>query len=176
MKINSFKKSFFAVALVVVFLSALTIGSLALAKEDDGASDNNSGAEAISKCLKAWGTHPFGEKPDYKTLSTSVKVFGIGQNPKDSQVTDKPALVLINPAVNVMGGTVYELQNPQGWYCFRANVNVMGGLIIKANCKAHLASSTTGATVMGTDEAGNKGVTVMGTTKVELVGCGQANK
>lgn len=156
--------------LTVCALSIVT--SPALAEESE---NTDSGAEAISKCLQAWGTHPFGAKPQYKTLSTSVKVFGIGENPKDSTITTAPALVLVNPAVNVMGGTIYELLNPQGWYCFRANVNVMGGLIIKANCQAHLASSSNGATVMGTNES-TKGVTVMGKTKVKLIGCDHAKK
>ena len=31
---------------------------------------------SIARCLKAWGKQPFGANPRYKTLSTSVKVFG----------------------------------------------------------------------------------------------------
>ena len=127
--------------------------------------------DAMASCLKAWKNHPFGANPNFKTMATSVKVFGIGKNPKDTEITEKPALVMVNPAVNVMGGTTFELLNPNGWYCFKANVNVMGGLIIKAHCKAHVASATTGATVFGSEESENKGVTVMGSTKVEFVGC-----
>ncbi|MBC7371259.1 MAG: hypothetical protein H7326_06830 [Bdellovibrionaceae bacterium] len=59
--------------------------------------------------MKAWGTHPFRTKPKSKTMPTSVKVFGIGKNPKDAEVTTVPALVMINPAVNVMGSTQVEL-------------------------------------------------------------------
>jgi len=125
---------------------------------------------AIQSCLKAWGKHPFGSKPTYTTMATSVKVFGIGRNPADSQHTDRPALVLVNPGVNVMGGSTVELLNPNGWYCFRSNVNVMGKLTIKASCKAHLASAHDGATVVGSNESG-KGVTVLGKTNIELVGC-----
>ena len=33
---------------------------------------------AIDNCLKAWGKHPFGEMPKYRTLPVTVKVFGIG--------------------------------------------------------------------------------------------------
>lgn len=128
--------------------------------------------KAIEKCLEAWGTHPFGSNPSFKTMATSVKVFGIGSNPKDTQVTSKPTLILVKPAVNVMGGTTLELLNPQGWYCFRSNVNVMGGLTIKADCNAHLANSSGGATVMGSSNADTeKGVTVMGSTNVHLVNC-----
>jgi hypothetical protein len=82
---------------------------------------------SIAACLKAWGTHPFGNNPQFKTLQTSVKVFGIGKNTSDTETTNSPSLVLVNPGVNVMGGTVIELLNPNGWYCLRTTVNVMGG-------------------------------------------------
>jgi hypothetical protein len=126
---------------------------------------------AIASCLKAWGKHPFGNTPRYKALSTSVKIFGIGEGSTDSEVTDSPSLVLVNPGVNVMGGTTIELLNPNGWYCLRTNVNVMGGLTIKVHCKAHLASAgESGVTVLGANSE-QKGVTVMGSTKIETVGC-----
>lgn len=126
--------------------------------------------DSMENCLKAWGQHPFGSNPSYKTLATSVKVFGIGEDPTDSEVTDSPSLVMVNPGVNVMGGTTIALLNPNGWYCFRKNVNVMGGLTIKAHCKAHLASATDGVTVLGTN-SDQKSVTVMGSTQIETVGC-----
>ena len=125
---------------------------------------------SIATCLKAWGKHPFGRNPQYKTLATSVKVFGIGRATADTDVTSAPTLVLVSAGVNVMGGSTVELLNPNGWYCLRSNVNVMGGLTIKAHCKAHVASAIDGVTVMG-DNADNKGVTVMGATRVEYVGC-----
>ena len=125
---------------------------------------------AIASCLKAWGAHPFGVKPKYRTIGTSAKVFGIGQNQVDSLHTDKPALVLVNNSVNVMGGTTLELLNPNGWYCFRSNVNVMGSFRIRAQCSAHLASSRDGATVIGSN-SDSRSVTVLGSTKIELVGC-----
>lgn len=128
---------------------------------------------SITACLKVWEKHPFGVRPTYKTLSTSVKVFGIGSNTADTEPTSSPALVLINPGVNVMGGSTIELLNPNGWYCFRSNVNVMGGMTIRAHCKAHLASASeggSGTTVMGNNKD-QKGVTVMGSTQVERVGC-----
>ena len=125
---------------------------------------------SISNCLKVWGEHPFGNNPQYKTLATSVKVFGIGKDPIDSEITNSPSLVMVNPGVNVMGGTKIELLNPNGWYCFRTNVNVMGGLTIRAHCKAHLASATEGVTVLGSN-SDKKSITVMGSTEIELVGC-----
>ena len=125
---------------------------------------------SIASCLKAWGTHPFGPKPKFTTLAVSVKVFGIGGNPSDTVRTKAPALVLVNTGVNVMGGTTLELLNPNGWYCFRSNVNVMGSLNIRADCSAHLASARDGATVLGSN-SGDKSVTVLGSTRVELIGC-----
>ncbi len=146
-------------------LATLALGSVGVkAQEVDG---------AIAACLKAWGKHPFGANPAYKTLATQVKVFGIGKDTQDTEVTKSPVLTLINPGVNVMGGSTIELLNPNGWYCFKANVNVMGGVTIKAHCKAKLASSSSdgaSTTVMGENKDG-QGVTVMGSTQVERVGC-----
>lgn len=124
----------------------------------------------VNSCLNAWGSHPFGTNPAYKTLSTSVKVFGIGPETADTEVTQAPALILVNPGVNVGGSSVVQVLNPNGWYCFRTTVSVMGGLTIKAHCKAHLAT-TAGDVLEGANAADGKGVTVLGTTQVERVGC-----
>lgn len=148
-------------ALFLVLLLALSAPARALAEEVDS---------SIAACLKAWGTHPFGKNPKYKTMQTSVKVFGIGKSTSDTETTSGPALVLLNPGVNVMGGSTVELLNPNGWYCLRTTVNVMGGMNIRAHCKAHLASTSDGATVLG-NSSENKGVTVMGSTNVERIGC-----
>lgn len=125
---------------------------------------------AVAACLKTWGTHPFGANPKYRTIQTSVKVFGIGGRSGDNDKTAGPALVLVNPGVNVMGGSTIDLMNPNGWYCLRQTVNVMGGMTLRAHCDAHIATSVGGATVMGNNTE-NKGVTVMGSTNVERVGC-----
>lgn len=128
------------------------------------------GDSPVDSCLKAWGKHPFGKNPQYKTLSTAVKVFGIGRDTADTEPTSGPALVLVNPGVNVAGGSVVQVLNPNGWYCFRTTVNVMGGLTIKAHCKTHLA--TTSGDLLAAENASDvKGVTVMGSTQVERVGC-----
>jgi hypothetical protein len=128
---------------------------------------------AVQACLKAWGSHPFGSNPAYTTLATSVKVFGIGQGTADRESTPGPRLIVVNPGVNVMGGTEIELLNPNGWYCLRAAVNVMGGMDIKLHCNARLASATTGTTVMSGENAA-KGVSVMGAITVQRVGCSGA--
>jgi len=125
---------------------------------------------AIASCLRAWGEHPFGTNPTHRTMATSVMVFGIGKQSADTQRTETPSLVLVNPGVNVMGNTTVELLNPNGWYCFRSKVNVMGNLHIRAHCKAHLASAHDGVAVLVSDQEG-KSVTVLGRTRVELVGC-----
>jgi hypothetical protein len=125
---------------------------------------------SIANCLKAWGNHPFGTNPQYKTLSTSVKVFGIGHDTADTEPTNDPALVMVNPSVNVAGGSVIQLLNPNGWYCFRTTVSVMGDLTIKAHCKSHLATTSGGVLAVG-NASDDKGVTVLGSTQVERVGC-----
>ncbi|NOT85967.1 MAG: hypothetical protein HOP02_14560 [Methylococcaceae bacterium] len=154
---NMYKKTIsFSVIILSLLFSVPTF-----ATEEDG---------FMANCLKAWGNHPFGNNPRYKTLATNVKVFGIGEDPKDAEVTSSPSLIMVNPGVNVMGGATVELLNPNGWYCFKSQVNVMGGLTIKAHCKAHLASANGGTTVLGSN-SDKKSVTVMGSTEVELVGC-----
>ncbi|MGB8339501.1 MAG: hypothetical protein WCD07_08850 [Burkholderiales bacterium] len=53
-------------------------------------------------------------------------------------------------------------------------VNVMGGRTIKAHCNVHLASASEGATVLESNPDQNKeqkGVTVLGSSTVERVGC-----
>jgi hypothetical protein len=147
---------------VICLIFATVFSTTTLASEED---------DAIAQCLSVWVQNPFGTNPPYKTLSTSVKVFSMGSDETmDTDITTTPALVLVNPGVNVMGETKIELKNPNGWYCLRSNVNVMGSLKIKVNCKAHIASVTGGVAVAGTNSSKN-GVTVMGNSKIELEGC-----
>lgn len=154
------QKTLPVITYLFVLLLALISPTHAMADDADS---------SIAACLQAWGKHPFGKNTPHKTMQTSVKVFGIGKTAGDSEITRSPALVLVNPGVNVMGGSTIELLNPNGWYCLRNTVNVMGGLKIRAHCGAHLASSSDGATVLGNSES--KGVTVMGSTQVERVDC-----
>ncbi len=120
---------------------------------------------SIAACLKSFGEHPFGANPSYRTLTVAVKVFGIGQDTVDKEITSGPALVYVQPGVNVMGGSVIQLSNPQGWYCMRSSVNVMGGLDIKLACNARFAMVAQDMTVMAGGSE-NKGITVMGNTTV----------
>ena len=52
--------------------SMLSLGSIASAQAQE------EGSAAMENCLKAWGTHPFGTNPKYRTLAVSVTVLGIG--------------------------------------------------------------------------------------------------
>jgi len=147
---------------LLAFCLALSVPMVVSAQEVDS---------SIAACLKAWGDHPFGKNPQFKTLATSVKVFGIGKQAGDTEPTSSPSLVLINPIFNVMGVSTIELLNPNGWYCLRTTVSVIGGVTIRAHCKAQLASTSDGKTVRGNNTENRKikdqAVTVMGTIAVE---------
>ena len=148
-------------ALLALFL-ALCIPLPVPAQEVDG---------SIAACLKAWVDHPFGKNPKFKTLETSVKVFGIGTSAADTELTSSPSLVLINPIVNVMGASSIDLMNPNGWYCLRTTVNIVGGVSIRAHCKAQLAATSDGVAARG-NNTGNRGikdlnVTLMGSVSIE---------
>ncbi len=127
----------------------------------------------VRDCLSHWGSHPFTAKnPNYKTISTSVSVFGAGSDIVDSKATKKPSLVYIKPSVNVLGGKLIQLKNPNGWYCLKSNTNVLGKATIELHCNAKLAIASTGATVLGSEEGGTQqGTTVLGKTKIKRVGC-----
>lgn len=135
---NSPKKAARVIALLAGCL-ALSLPMAISAKELDS---------SIAACLNAWGDHPFGSAPGFKTLGTSVKVFGIGNAVGDTTPTSAPSLVLIEPSVNLLGNSTIDLMNPNGWYCLRTVVSIIGRVHLRANCKAHLASTSDGATVL----------------------------
>ena len=146
----------------LAFCLTLSVPMLASAQEVDS---------SIAACLKLWGDHPFGKNPQFKTLDTSVNLFGIGTKAHDADVTSSPSLVLINPIFNVMGGSTIELLNPNGWYCLRTTVSIIGKLNIRAHCKAQLAATSDGTTVRGDNadnrKIKNKGVTMIGSMSIE---------
>jgi len=127
---------------------------------------------AIQRCLDAWPNHPFGAQGPHKArwIETSVRITGVGHETVDDAATTQPQLIFVKPAVNVMTKTTLQLLNPKGWYCIESNVTVMGKLVVKAACAAQLADSRSGATVIGSTDASG-GVIVMGSTRVEKVGC-----
>lgn len=132
--------------------------------------------KSIGKCVSAWKKSPFkaSANPDV-ILRPGVKVFGVGATIEDRDATSGPQLVLIKPAVNVLGKTTYRLMNPNGWYCFKANVSVLGKMEIEAHCKAHIATAADGANVLGADDS-DSGVAVLGSIRVKRVGCAHSEK
>jgi hypothetical protein len=129
---------------------------------------------ALDQCIAYWGkASPFRKgTPADGVIATGVKVFGIGSSSSgDDPATGKPRLVLVRPAVNVMGRTTIRLHNPHGWYCFRSNVTVMGKIQIEAQCHAHLASAREEGTAVGAADESNKGVAVFGALRVDRFGC-----
>lgn len=122
---------------------------------------------AIQRCLKNWGKHPFGEGDQkFKEAQLTVRVLQFGDTQSIDEPTEEPQIVYIEPNVNVLSKVTYKLANPNGWYCFNNNVDVLSKIRFEMHCDAKLASSRDGATVMGADEAG-KGVTVLGSVRVE---------
>jgi hypothetical protein len=125
---------------------------------------------ALNACLIAWGNHPFGSRPVYTRLSTSVKLAGVGPATADPMRTDHPTLILVDPTVNALGDASLVLSNPNGWYCLRAPANELGALRIQLHCRARLAAASGGATVWGSGH-GETGVTKLGALQVERIGC-----
>lgn len=129
--------------------------------------------QTLDACIASWGKKaPFKKgTPADRVVAPGVKVFGVGGGGATDEPTDMPSLVLVRPAVNVMGRSTIRLNNPKGWYCFRSNVNVAGKMEIEVPCNAQLASAKEdGTTVGGVDES-NKGVTVFGPLRVTRYGC-----
>lgn len=126
----------------------------------------------VKECLSHWGSAPFDAKNlKYRTIETSVSVFGAGSDIIDEKQSSGPELIFIKPSVNVLGKSTIKLLNPNGWYCMKSNTNVLGKAIIELHCKAKMSISNTGATVLGSDQGDQKGNTVLGKTKIKRVGC-----
>jgi hypothetical protein len=140
-----------------------------------GWSGEGSDQDALKACLQHWGMHPFVEGSlNYRTIAPSVRVFGIGVSVQDDRETEQPELVLIKPSVSVFSKGTLKLLNPQGWYCLESKVAVFSAVDIQIDCRAHLASSSDGATVLGSNDR-RDGVTVFGTSNVYRIGCDKAN-
>ena len=95
--------------------------------------------------------------------------MGLVRDINESTPTENPELVLIRPNVSIMTGSSMTLMNPNGWYCLVSKVNVMASSTINLHCKAHLASSKGGTTVLGGGD--DQGVTVMGKATINRTGC-----
>ena len=148
-----------------IALIALALASIPAYAEDQA---------ALGGCIASWGkSSPFKKgTPATSVISPSVKVFGIGGSGNtNDQATDKPALILVRPAVNVMGRSTIRLSNPNGWYCFRSNVTVAGSMNIEAPCKAQIASAREDGTSVGAADESGKGVAVFGSLRVTRFDC-----
>ncbi len=150
--------------LIALFLTAVLNSGLALAVEDGD-------VEAIKGCLSSWPKHPFDKKaPEFRTMASKVKVLGIGGSMKDETNTVEPELILVKASVAVLSKSEMYLMNPQGWYCLKGQVSVLGKSVIHLHCNANLTSSKDGSSVMGGGDA-KEGVTVLGTTSIVREGC-----
>jgi hypothetical protein len=132
---------------------------------------------ALDGCIAAWGkSSPFKKgTPANSIVGTGVKVFGVGSAKSGSDpVTEKPNLVFVRPAVNVMGKSTIRLENPRGWYCLRSNVTVAGTMEIEAHCSAHIASAKEDGTSVGASDDSGKGVAVFGALRITRFGCPEA--
>ena len=130
--------------------------------------------QVLDACIASWGkSSPFKKgTPATSVIAPGVKVFGVGGGGGvRDEATDKPALVLVRPAVNVMGKSTIRLGNPRGWYCFRSNVTVAGKIEIAAPCDAKIASAKEDGTSVGAVDESNKGVAVFGALRVTRYDC-----
>jgi hypothetical protein len=132
---------------------------------------------SIKKCLKNWKKYPFSKtSPPFRVISAHVKVMGIGHSTEDTDATPEPELILVKPNVAVMSKATMKLLNPNGWYCMKGKVAVLGKTEIDLACNANLTSTDDGATVLGSDKA-EDGVTVLGSSTVKRIGnCAGAEK
>jgi hypothetical protein len=144
-----------------ILLSLILVASSALCF-----AENEGDTLAIQHCLQHWQKHPFTEKnPPFRTISSSVRVLGVGAEIRDDISTPKPELILLKPSVTVLAKSELHLRNPNGWYCLKANVAVLGKSVVDLHCKANLASSKDGATILGSGDQGS--VTVLGESRVD---------
>lgn len=130
--------------------------------------------QAIGKCLAAWGSgNPFGDKAysDYRKIAASVNVLGSGGYAiEDTEITDAPKLILINASVSVLGETNYLLMNPNGYYCFMVDVNVLSKTNVDLQCKAKLADSRVTVNVLSKPAStAAVGVNVLSSVKVNRI-------
>ena len=153
-------------------MKKITIAALLFAAS--GAALAAEDQNAVDGCIAQWGRKsPFHKGTEPETVvSTGVKVFGIGSSSSGNDApTSHASLILVRPAVNVMGKSTIKLNNPKGWYCFRSNVNVAGKMEIEVPCDAHVASAKEDGTSVGGVDESNKGVTVFGALRITRMGC-----
>lgn len=129
----------------------------------------------ISACLGSWPDNPFQNDSHLtaRVITGKVKVLGVGEDIDDQVRTNYHQLIFVKPSVSVLSKTSIRLLNPNGWYCLKANVTVLSEINIEAHCKAHIASSRSDVTVLGSTsgERSISGVTVLGKVIIHNVEC-----
>lgn len=159
---------------ILLAVSTLAISAGGLSKKEYASRYKLYGPSSVhwvdtQKCLSHFPEHPFKDKKNvrFRVIEPDIKIFGLGSNVADEVATDYPQFILIRPTVNVMSKTTYRLMNPNGWYCFKSKVNVMGKTVIKAACTTHITTVKGNTTVLGKSVGGKEGTTVMGKSIVE---------
>jgi hypothetical protein len=166
------RRAVVASVLAMALAAALTAygsGAAPGGRQSPGAGRDSQYWPVVKACLAVWGdSHPFKDesKLRFRVIESNVKVFGIGADIIDDVETSEPQLILVRPAVNVMGKLTFRLMNPKGWYCFEKNITVMAKSEVTLACTAQVAAGSGGSTVMGSSP-GQGGTTVMGKTVFE---------
>jgi hypothetical protein len=146
-----------------------------LGKNDDSIADPSKKPskehEAIGKCMAAWGSdNPFGDKAytEYRKISATVNILGNGGYAvEDRETTTKPKLILVSASVSVLGSANYLLMNPNGWYCFMVDVNVLSKVNVDLQCNAKLADTRVAVNVLSkASSTAAVGVNVMSSVTV----------
>lgn len=97
--------------------------------------------DAIGNCSKAWGMTPPTSFEVVRKIMASVSIGSKGVTLQDKARTNAPSLTLLYAGVNVGGAPIWELTNPNGWYCIVVTVNVVTDLTVRLAQEAHLADS-----------------------------------
>lgn len=85
----------------------------------------------------------------------------------DNDVTNYPRFILVEGGISVSSNPIYQLMNPNGWYCINFTGSVSANVKFQIDCKAkHMTSKIDAAALTQQDVNGN--------TKVQL-GVGQGN-
>jgi hypothetical protein len=159
------------VSSIHIFLLAAFLLVSAVMSLPNASAITDTDRDEIKSCLSNWPNHPFkGEQADFRVLTSSVKVLGIGEDLNDLTKTAEPRLILVKPNVSVMSKSQMNLLNPNGWYCLKGKVSVLAKTEINIGCATHITSSASGTTVLGASE-GDTGVTVLGKTVINKIGC-----
>lgn len=134
---------------------------------------NTGDLDALHKCLAKWQDNPFKGTTvtNYRKISASVSIGGIGNLINDNENTAQPFLTLVEAGVNVFGSPTYNLMNRNGYYCIKVNVNVSTNLSINLHCNARLADQKVNVNVGSTqnDTTSAVGVHVLSNVQVNNV-------